>query len=802
MDIHEILRERILVLDGAMGTVLQSKDLTADDFGGAHYEGCNEHLNLTRPDVVQAIHTVYLEAGADIILTNTFGGTSIVLAEYDLQDQVQAINLAAARLAREAAAVYHTPAKPRFVAGSLGPQTKTISVTGGITFDEVIAAFYAQTLGLLEGGVDLLLIETAQDTLNLKATILGAQRAMHASGITVPVMISGTIEVMGTMLGGQSIEALYTSVVHFQPLSIGLNCSTGPEFMTDHLRSLAALATVPVSCHPNAGLPDEEGHYHETPTSLATQLERFVDHGWLNIVGGCCGTTPAHIKALAEMVQGKRPRLPVSTRQAAVSGLDYLPLEADSRPVIVGERTNVIGSKKFRDLISAEQYEPASEVGRAQVKGGAQVIDICLANPDRDEYQDMERFLAFVAGKVRVPLMVDSTDARVIELALKHSQGKAIVNSINLEDGEERFAAVVPLLRTYGAAVVVGCIDEDKIQGMGVTRERKLAIAQRSYDLLVGKYGLLPEDIIFDPLVFPVGTGDENYIGSAEETIEGLRLIKQALPRCSTILGISNVSFGLPNAGREVLNAVFLYHCTQAGLDYAIVNAQNLHRYASIPEEERRLAENLLFWRSADPIGAFSAFYRGKKTTARKPQITLPLEQRLAAYIIEGTKDGLFDDLDEAMQRYTPLEIINGPLMDGMNEVGRLFNNNELIVAEVLLSAESMKAAVGCLEPHMEKTDSALKGKIMLATVKGDVHDIGKNLVDIILSNNGFEVINLGIKVPPQQLIEAYREEQPDYIGLSGLLVKSAQQMVVTAQDLNCGWHQCAAARGRGSAVQ
>ena len=658
-------------------------------------------------------------------------------------------------------------------------------MTGGITFDEVIAAFYAQTLGLLEGGVDLLLIETAQDTLNLKATILGAQRAMHASGITVPVMISGTIEVMGTMLGGQSIEALYTSVVHFQPLSIGLNCSTGPEFMTDHLRSLAALATVPVSCHPNAGLPDEEGHYHETPTSLATQLERFVDHGWLNIVGGCCGTTPAHIKALAEMVQGKRPRLPVSTRQAAVSGLDYLPLEADSRPVIVGERTNVIGSKKFRDLISAEQYEPASEVGRAQVKGGAQVIDICLANPDRDEYQDMERFLAFVAGKVRVPLMVDSTDARVIELALKHSQGKAIVNSINLEDGEERFAAVVPLLRTYGAAVVVGCIDEDKIQGMGVTRERKLAIAQRSYDLLVGKYGLLPEDIIFDPLVFPVGTGDENYIGSAEETIEGLRLIKQALPRCSTILGISNVSFGLPNAGREVLNAVFLYHCTQAGLDYAIVNAQNLHRYASIPEEERRLAENLLFWRSADPIGAFSAFYRGKKATARKPQITLPLEQRLAAYIIEGTKDGLFDDLDEAMQRYTPLEIINGPLMDGMNEVGRLFNNNELIVAEVLLSAESMKAAVGCLEPHMEKTDSALKGKIMLATVKGDVHDIGKNLVDIILSNNGFEVINLGIKVPPQQLIEAYREEQPDYIGLSGLLVKSAQQMVVTAQDLN-----------------
>lgn len=785
MNIQELLRERILTLDGAMGTMLQSQQLTAQDFGGAQYEGCNEYLNLTRPDVVQGIYSAYIEAGADIVLTNTFGATRIVLAEYDLQDQVQAINVASARLARQAMAAQPTLEKPRFIAGSLGPQTKTISVTGGITFDEVREAFYAQVLGLLEGGVDLLLIETAQDTLNLKATMLGARQAMQATGRTVPVMLSGTIEAMGTMLGGQSIEAFYTSVAHFQPLSIGLNCATGPQFMTDHLRSLAALSMFPVSCHPNAGLPDEEGHYHETPMSLATQLERFIDNGWLNIIGGCCGTTPEHIRVLADMAQHKRPRIPERTRQVAVSGLDYLPLEAGSRPVIVGERTNVIGSKKFRDLVSAEQYEQAAEVGRAQVKGGAQVIDICLANPDRDEYQDMERFLAFIAGKVRVPLMIDSTDARVIELALKHSQGKAIVNSINLEDGEERFETVVPLLQTYGAAVVVGCIDEDPVQGMGVTRERKLAIAQRSYDLLTGKYGLPPEDVIFDPLVFPVGTGDENYIGSAAETIEGLRLIKQAFPQCSTILGISNVSFGLPSAGREVLNSVFLYHCIQVGLDYAIVNAQRLERYASISEEERRLCEDLLFWRGQDPVGAFSAFYRGRKATDKKPQVALPLEQRLATYIIEGTKEGLFDDLDEALQRSTPLEIINGPLLDGMTEVGRLFNNNELIVAEVLLSAESMKAAVAYLEPHMEKTDTSRKGKILLATVKGDVHDIGKNLVDIILSNNGFEVVNLGIKILPQQLIEVFREERPDYIGLSGLLVKSAQQMVVTAQDLN-----------------
>ncbi len=784
MNIQELLKERVLVRDGAMGTFLQATPLTAADFGGPDYEGCYEHLNLTRPDVLRDIHGAYLHAGADIICTNTFGGTRIVLSEYNLQHQVHAINAAAARLAREAVAAHNTSDKPRFAAGSLGPQTKTITVTGGVTFDEVIDAFREQTLGLLEGGIDLLLIETAQDTLNLKATVMGARRAMLEAGRQVPVMISVTIEPMGTMLGGQNVEALHTSIAHFEPLSIGLNCATGPEFMTDHLRSLADLSSVPVSCHPNAGLPDEDGHYHETPTSLATQLERFIDNGWLHVAGGCCGTSPQHIEVLADMAQSKHPQPPASRTVVAVSGLDYLPLEADNRPVIVGERTNVIGSKRFRDLISAGEFERAADIGRAQIKGGAQVVDICLANPDRDEYADMQHFLKFVAGKMRVPLMIDSTEAPVIELALKHSPGKAIVNSINLEDGEERFAAIVPLLRTYGAAVVVGCIDEDPVQGMGVSRERKLAIAQRAYDLLTAEYGLSPRDIIFDPLVFPVGTGDENYIGSAAETIAGVQAIKERFPLCSTILGISNVSFGLPNAGREVLNAVFLYHCTRAGLDYAIVNSERLERSASISEKERQLAENLLFWRGDDPIGAFSGFYRGKKSGARKPTVTLPLEQRLPSYVVEGSKDGLVADLEKALGQYAAMEIINGPLMDGMSEVGRLFNNNELIIAEVLLSAEVMKASVAYLEPYMEKGESSLKGKIILATVKGDVHDIGKNLVDIVLSNNGFEVINLGIKVLPQQLIEAYRAEQPDTIGLSGLLVKSAQQMVLTAQDL------------------
>jgi 5-methyltetrahydrofolate--homocysteine methyltransferase len=441
----------------------------------------------------------------------------------------------------------------------------------------------------------------------------------------------------------------------------------------------------------------------------------------------------------------------------------------------------VLGSRKFRNLIVEGKYEEAAEIARAQVKKGAQILDICLQDPDRDEHRDMEAFLKFVTKKVKTPLMIDSTDPTVFELALKYSQGKAILNSINLEDGEEKFESVVPLIKKYGAAVVVGTIDE---QGMAVTRERKLAVAKRSYDLLVHKYGLNPQDLIFDPLVFPCGTGDEQYIGSAPETIEGIRLIKEHLPECQTILGISNVSFGLPSAGREVLNAVFLYHCTKAGLDYAIVNSEKLERYASIPEEERKMAEGLLFCIDDEKLARFTAFYREKKVTKAAAVSSMTLEERLANYVVEGSKEGLFQDLEEALTRYQPLEIINGPLMAGMEEVGRLFNINELIVAEVLQSAEVMKAAVAFLEPFMEKQDGARKGKILLATVKGDVHDIGKNLVEIILSNNGFEVVNLGIKVPPEQLIKACREQKPDVIGLSGLLVKSAQQMVITAQDL------------------
>jgi 5-methyltetrahydrofolate--homocysteine methyltransferase len=778
--LNEILRQRILVLDGAMGTMIQRKNLSAQDFGGPEYEGCNEYLNLTRPDVIKEIYTAYLAAGADMIETNTFGGTPIVLAEYNLQHKVQEINRAGAQLARQAADSFSTSDRPRFVAGAMGPTTKTITVTGGVTFDQLVGAFEAQARGLIEGGVDLLLLETAQDTLNLKAAAIGGAQAQAVLGTKLPLMVSGTIEPMGTMLAGQGVEALYTSLEHLNLFSIGLNCATGPEFMTDHLRSLASLARCWVSVYPNAGLPDEDGRYAETPETLSTKLLRFVEEGWINLVGGCCGTTPAHIAAIAEMVKGRKSRIPKTIKRLAISGIDFLTIDEETRPILVGERTNQTGSRKFRQLIEAEQFEEGTEIGRAQVKNGAHVLDVNMDSTQRDNVADMDRFLKILTRMVKVPIMIDSTNPAVVEAGLKNCQGKCVINSINLEDGEERFEKVIPLLKKYGGAVVVGCIDE---AGQAITRQRKLAVARRSYDLLVHKYGLHPTDLIFDALVFPTASGDKNYDGSAPETIEAVRMIKETFPECKTILGVSNVSFGLPPAGREMLNSVFLYHAVKAGLDFAIVNAEKLERYPSIPEEERKLCEDLLFWQGDDPVAAFANAFRDKKGKEKKSRKDRPLDERLASYIIEGSKEGLIEDLNEALKTCKSLEIINGPLMAGMDEVGRLFNSNELIVAEVLQSAEAMKAAVRHLEQFMEKSDANNRGKIVLATVKGDVHDIGKNLVEIILSNNGYRVINLGIKVLPEELIKVYHQEKPDAIGLSGLLVKSAQQMVVTVQD-------------------
>jgi len=817
--LRELLSERILVLDGAMGTMLQQRHLTAEDFGGAALEGCNENLVRTRPDVVLDIHRKYFEAGSDIVETNSFGGAPIVLAEYGLAGETHWLNRRSAELARQAADEFSTAGKPRFVAGSVGPTTKAITVTGGVTFEGLLDAYYAQAKGLVEGGVDLLLVETCQDTRNIKAALFAIQKLSKEIGMQVPVIVSVTIEPMGTMLAGQTVEALWASLRHAKPLAFGMNCATGPEFMTDHIRTLSQVSSEFVSCYPNAGLPDEEGKYLETPTSLAAQLEKFVDHGWLNFVGGCCGTTEKHIRAIAQMVEGKKPRVrPGESHRAIYSGIETIEAEDSTRPLLVGERTNVIGSRLFKNLVAEEQWEEASEIARRQVKGGAHIVDVCLQSTERDEKKDIPLFYEKLIRKVKAPVMIDTTDATAIELALTYCQGKAIINSINLEDGEEKFERVVPIAHQFGAAVVVGCIDEDKLQAQAFTRERKLAVAQRSYKLLTEKYGLGPEDIIFDPLVFPCATGDENYIGGAVETIEGIRLIKQALPDARTILGISNVSFGLPAGAREVVNSVFLYYCTKAGLDLAIVNAEKLERFASIPQHERDLAENLLFshppkdvpadhsqaellrnvpadWREQKKeqraavnqyhIAAIAEHFRTATKKEKKRAADLPLDERLANYIIEGTRDGLVADLERKRAEGTaPLDIINGPLMAGMAEVGRLFNANELIVAEVLQSAEAMKAAVNHLEQFMEKADTAKRGKIVLATVKGDVHDIGKNLVEIILKNNGYDVVNLGIKVPPEELIKAYLAHHPDAIGLSGLLVKSAQQMVITASDL------------------
>ena len=803
----ESLENRILVLDGAMGTMLQDLHPSAADFGSAALDNCLEVLCRTRPEWISGVHRAYLDAGADIVKTNSFQGSPIVLADFGIENQAHELNHAAASLARQAADEFSTASKPRFVAGSLGPTNKSLSLRADITFEQLSQSYLIQARGLIEGGVDLLLFETCYDTRNLKAGLLAVHRLEKELGWRIPLMLSGTIERWGAMLAGQTVEAFYASVAHADLVAVGLNCATGPDLMTDHIRTLAQMASVRVSCHPNAGLPNEEDKYLETPESLSRQLSKFMDHGWLNMVGGCCGTTPDHIRALAQAAAGRKPRtVNAPSHRAYYSGIDLVEAEENARPLIVGERTNVIGSRLFKAMVAAEKWEEASEIARWQVKNGAHVVDVCLQSSDREERNDIDPFYSKLMPKIKAPVMIDTTDPTAIESALQWCQGKSIINSVNLEDGEEKFELVCPLARTYGAALVVGTIDEDPVQAQAFTRERKLAVAQRSVQILTEKYGIPAEDIIIDPLVFPCATGDENYIGGAVETIEAIRLVKAQLPFVKTILGVSNISFGLPAPAREVVNSVFLYHATKAGLDLAIVNAEGLQRFPSIPENERRLAEDLLFnapapdvsapedWREQTReqkislnqfhIAAISDHFRGAGKREKKKVAELPLDERLAHYIVEGTKDGLIADLNRKLEEgANPLDVINGPLMAGMGEVGRLFNNNELIVAEVLQSAESMKAAVAHLQQFMAKADTAARGKIVLATVKGDVHDIGKNLVEIILANNGYEVVNLGIKVPPDRLIDAWREHQPDAIGLSGLLVKSAHQMVTTASD-------------------
>lgn len=796
----DILASRPLLFDGAMGTQIQAANLHAADFGGEAFFGCNEYLNLTRPDVIQSIHEAYLAAGADVIETNTFGATPLVLGEFGLSEKAAEINAAAVAIAKRATAKFDTP---KFIAGSIGPTTKALSLTGGATFEELQATFTVQICALVEAGVDLLIFETTQDTLNLKAALA----AFAELRVDLPIIISFTIERSGTMLAGQTIEAALASIEHFHPLAVGLNCATGPAEMSPYVRTLADRAPFFTSVLPNAGLPDADGRYSESPETFARTVGQFLTEGWVNIVGGCCGTTPDHIRALKKLLSGAPIRRPaVPHKKLWLSGLELVEIENNevsahgmgllrhsddvgvprndtqsTTQLFVGERTNSIGSKKFRELVAATDFDAAAEIGRAQIKAGSHILDVCTANPDRDELADFTAVIAQLNRRVKAPLMLDTTDAKVLEAGLKLTQGKCIVNSINLEDGEKRFAEIVPLAKKYGAALVVGLIDEE---GMAVTRERKLAVAARSYDLLTQKYGVAASDIVFDPLVFPVGTGDEKFLGSAIETFAALAEITRRYPDCGTTLGISNCSFGLPAAGREVLNAVYLYEATRAGLSLPIVNTEKLRRYASIPEHERMLAEELIRTGSKAAIDAFAAHFRMQVAASSAPRETLPSDAFVRRAIVEGSKDGVTAALDALLTTTPALAIINDVLMAGMAEVGELFGANKLIVAEVLQSAEVMKAAVDYLKPHLERGEDTKLGTILLATVKGDVHDIGKNLVEIIFTNNGIEVINLGIKVESARLIAAAREHQPDLIGLSGLLVRSAQEMVATANDL------------------
>ena len=779
------LKNRILLLDGAMGTMIQKQNLTADDFGGERYGGCNDYLVLTKPEIIKNIHKEYLKSGSDIIETNSFGALDIVLKDYDLEDRAFEMSKRAAELVNEAILEYRSenPDDTRhlYVAGALGPSNKSISVTGGVTFDELVHTYYTAVSGLLAGGVDLILFETIQDTRNLKAAYLGLKKAMEEN-YAVPLMLSFTIESTGTTLAGQTADAFYYAVNHMHPFSVGLNCATGPEFMTQFLKTLNDISNTYISVYPNAGLPNEDGEYEETPVTLANKLEPFFKNKYLNIVGGCCGTTPDYIKKIKEKTVNYEPRnIDKDKNFNNLSGLISLETPKD-RPIYVGERTNVIGSRIFKNLIAQEKFDEATEVARLQIKGDADVIDVCLANPDRDEVADMKAFLEKVSKFAKVPIMLDSTDINVVEKGLTYLQGKGIINSINLEDGEEKFKKMAEVIKEFGAAVVVGLIDEE---GMAVSLEKKIKVARRSYELLTKKYGIDERDIIFDTLVFPVATGDQKYIGSASATIEAIREIKKEMPNVKTILGVSNISFGLPIAGREVLNTYYMNKAYEAGLDFAIVNTEKIIPMDEISDEEKELSENILFHTDDENVSKFANFYRDKKATKKKVDVSnLTVEEKVANLVVEGSKKDLTILLDELLKKYTPIEIINGPLMTGMDEVGRLFNKNDLIVAEVLQSAEVMKASVAHLEQFMEKDESSVKGKIIMATVKGDVHDIGKNLVGIIIGNNGYEVIDLGINTPAEKIRDAVVKEKANFLGLSGLLVKSAAEMVNTVAVL------------------
>ena len=791
----DAIKERIVVFDGAMGTNLQVQNLTLDDFGGPRFEGCNENLLVTRPDAVENVHSAFLEVGCDVIETNSFNGTPVDFAEYGIGDQAYDMNVRAASLAKRIASDYSTLAKPRWVAGSMGPGRK-LPTLGHITFTELRDAYKVQVRGLLDGGVDLLIVETCQDLLQTKAALSAIFSVFEETHRRVPVIAQVTIETFGTMLNGTEISAALTALAPFPIDVIGMNCGTGPKHMTESIRYLCENAPLPVSVLPNAGLPSVvEGkmHYDETPDTFTAQLLHFANDFGVNIVGGCCGTTPAHLRKVVETMQTITPKRRDPKLVPAASSI-YIqqPYVQDASFLIIGERVNASGSKKMRDLLNTGDWDGLVALGKEQEREGAHILDVNVDFVGRDGEADMHELASRLVTNVKIPLMFDSTEWQKMEAGLQHAGGKSILNSTNYEDGVPRFLKVIDLAKKYGASVVVGTIDEE---GMARTAEGKFKIAKRAYEQATQEAGLPASDIFFDPLALPISTGIEEDRRNALETIEGIKRIKRELPGAFTLLGVSNISFGLNPASRIVLNSVFLHDAVEAGLDAAIVNASKIEPLNRIGEKEIQVARELIYDQRRfendvcvyDPLTEFTKLFEGVQAkSAKKATKGETVEERLKNHIIDGEKIGLEDELKVALEKHPALDIINNILLDGMKVVGDLFGSGQMQLPFVLQSAEAMKFAVRFLEPFMEKKGGATaKGIMVLATVKGDVHDIGKNLVDIILTNNGYRVHNLGIKQPIEAILQACEETGADAIGMSGLLVKSTLIMKDNLELMN-----------------
>ncbi len=815
-ELEGILRRRIAIIDGAMGTMIQSHKLDESGYRGrqfAHHphdlKGCNDLLCLTQPSIIESIHRQYLEAGADIIETNTFNSTSISMADYKLEHVVYDLNVAGATVARKAVAAVQAkdPARPRFVAGAMGPTNRTASMSPdvnnpafrAVSFDQLVAAYAEQVRGLMDGGVDLLLLETVFDTLNLKAALFAVDQHFEEQGRRLPVMVSVTVtDRSGRTLSGQTVEAFWNSISHMKLLSVGINCALGAKEMRPYIEELSRIAPVYISCYPNAGLPNAFGGFDETPEVMAPDLREFAANGWVNIVGGCCGTTPAHIKAIGAAVRELPPR-PVSQVESytRLSGLEALTIRPETNFVNIGERTNVTGSPAFASLILSGNYESALAVARQQVDGGAQMIDVNMDEGMLESEQAMVKFLNLIASEpdiARVPIMIDSSNWSVIQAGLKCVQGKPVVNSISLKEGEAVFKQHAKLVRRFGAAVVVMAFDET---GQADTVERKVEICTRAYRILTQEIGVPPQDIIFDPNVLTVATGIEEHNNYAVNFIEATRRIKTTLPHCRVSGGISNISFSFRgnNTVREAMHSAFLYHAIQAGLDMGIVNAGQLAVYEEIPKDLLELVEDVLLNRRPDATERLLAFaetikQKGKAVVKDDGWRQGTVEQRLSHALVKGIVDHIEADTEEARKKYgKPLQVIEGPLMAGMNIVGDLFGSGKMFLPQVVKSARVMKKAVAYLQPFMEAEKEALggsraQGSIVMATVKGDVHDIGKNIVGVVLGCNNYEVIDLGVMVPCEKILQVAREKRVNLIGLSGLITPSLDEMVHVARQM------------------